>query len=105
MVALRRTRPIAAYGMGPLLAGLFFHIHWIPLVFSPESGAGGCILGVLFFLPSATYSFPKAVRFFISFSIDVDIELLEWTRVVGDHAPFLGLHCDVLSSESKLFEQ
>lgn len=87
-----------------LLASFFISIGF-PWSFFPESGAGGCPLGVLFLLPSATYSFPKAVRFFIYFPIDVDIELLEWTRVVGDHAPFRGLHCDVLSSESKLFEQ
>jgi hypothetical protein len=107
MVALRRNRPIAASGVGLFLAGLFFFFISIgfSLVFLPEPGAGGCLLGVLFFLFSKrNIQLLKSHAVFLFFH-RLWIRFLAWTRVVGDHSPFLGLHCDIFSSESKLFEQ
>ena len=51
------------------------------MVFLPESGAGGCLLGVLFLLlAKRNMQLLKSGAVFYS-SIDVDIGFLEWTRL------------------------
>lgn len=54
---------LVAWGLFPLA----FLVLGFPLVFLPKPGAGGSLLGVIFLLSSATYSFSKAVRFCLFF--------------------------------------
>lgn len=105
MVAIRRTRPITACGMGPPLAALFSYSldsHWS---FFPNL-ALVVVFWVLSFFFSAQHTASQKRCGFDSFSIDhgypiPGMDSGGWDRLTI----FLGFHCDIFSSGSQLFEQ
>ena len=96
-----QNRPslLVTWGLFPLA----FLVLGFPLVFLPDSGAGGCLLGVIFFSFQRNIQLLKsgAVFFSISFSIDHGyMDPVGWRPF--DY--FSGFHCDIFSSGSQLLK-